>query len=81
MVTAHAFGHGSLYVVFERVHTFMFQLRHKNITRIVHSYRKKIIRKSTLEYKLIMTKTRTPTLEHRYVRQQSGGLWYDDRSL
>ena len=47
------------YVVFERearefqsFHIFMFQLSHKNITRIAHSYRKKVTRKSTLKYKL-----------------------------
>ena len=45
------------YVVFERearefqsFHTFMFQLRHKNMMRVAHSYRKKVTRKSTLEY-------------------------------
>ena len=40
---------------FQSFHTFTcFNLRHahKNITRIAHSYRKKITRKSTLEYKL-----------------------------
>ena len=49
----------ALYVVFERearefqsFHTFMFQLRHMNMMRIAHSYRKKVTRKSTLEYKL-----------------------------
>ena len=50
---------GETYVVFERearefqsFHTFMFQLRHKNMMRVAHSYRKKVTRKSTLEYKL-----------------------------
>ena len=61
------------YVVFEREATrefqsfhflLIFQLRHyKNMTRIVHSYYKNMTRKSTNS---IMTKTRTPTLEHRY---------------
>ena len=43
----------------------MFQLRQKNITR---SYRKKITRKTRhSNTNSIVTKTRTPTLEHRYV--------------
>ena len=54
-----------LYVVFERV---MFQLHHKNITCIAHSYRKKITG----------IQTRTPTLEHRYV---CGNLSMDFRSF
>jgi hypothetical protein len=29
--------------------TFMFQLRHKNMMRVAHSYHKKVTRKSTLE--------------------------------
>ena len=39
-----------VYVVFEL--TLMYQLRHKNIIRIAHSYLQKITRKSTLEYEL-----------------------------
>ena len=33
------------------------QLRHKNMMRVAHSYRKKVTRKSTLEYKLTITLT------------------------
>ena len=47
------------YVVFERearefqsFHTLIFQLRQKNMTRIVHSYDKNMTRKSTFAYEL-----------------------------
>jgi hypothetical protein len=51
-------------------HFFMFlscHINYNNITRIAHSHCKKITRKSMLECTLdYMTKTQTPTLEHRY---------------
>ena len=54
------------YVVFELDE--VFQLRQKNITHITHLYHKKeSLEKLRLNTNSIMTKTRIPTLEHRYI--------------
>ena len=37
---------------FQSFRTFVFQLRHENMMRVAHLYRKKVTRKSTLDYKL-----------------------------
>ena len=71
----------------------MFQLRHKNMMRVAHSYRKKVTRKSTLEYKLdydehITRASRSNTgtdfdlfLQFRFgrVRARSGTLFFPSR--
>ena len=65
------------YVVFDAKREFLIishfhvSTTSKEYHSIAYSCHKEIVKKSTLEYKLDCTKTRTPTLEHRYIELES----------